>query len=72
MNKPKKMQRGFVTDYTFFKKKKIWRARTCARGARQISFRFENSKIIKIWPRGQNILQARAEVRARQIFFLPS
>ena len=69
MNKPKKLQRDFLTNYTFIKK--IWRARTCARGARQISFRFENSKIIKIWSRRQNILQARARKCARATnFFL--
>ena len=68
MNKPKKLQRDFLTNYTFIKKN--WRARTCARGARQISFRFENSKIIKIWPRRQNILRARARKCARaKIFF---
>ena len=63
MNKPKKLQRDFLTNYTFIKKN--WRARTCARGARQISFRFENSKNIKIWPRRQNILRVRARKCAR-------
>ena len=66
MNKPRNLQRDFLTNYTFIKK--FWRARTFARGAHQISFRFENSKIIKIWSRRQNILQARAEVRAPKIF----
>ena len=38
--------------------------------ARQISFRFENSKIIKIWSRRQNILQARVRKCTRgQNFF---
>ena len=37
-------------------------------GARQISFRFENSKIIQIWSRRQNILQSRARKCARSFF----
>ena len=44
-------------------------ARTCARRESQISFRSENSKLIKIWPRRQNILRAHARKCARQNIF---
>ena len=68
MIKPKKLQGDFVTNITFIKN--FGSARTCARGARQISCRCENLKIIVFSTRRQNILQVRAQKCARAKNFL--